>query len=109
MPMTPHGSGMASVTLRLRVQMRSEIQQLQKRLFITTIYVTHDQEAAMAISGRIAVTNSRGIVQIARAEDLNDRPDTAKLAKTLSYTVIGASPAPVSISSVVTSNRSKLC
>jgi ABC-type Fe3+/spermidine/putrescine transport system ATPase subunit len=65
---------LSNLDAKLRVQMRSEILQLQKRLNITTVYVTHDQEEAMAISDRIAVMDRGSIAQIASAEDLYDRP-----------------------------------
>ena len=52
----------------------SEIRALQKRLGITTVYVTHDQEEAMAISDRIAVMDKGAVVQEGTAEDLYYRP-----------------------------------
>jgi ABC-type Fe3+/spermidine/putrescine transport system ATPase subunit len=65
---------LSNLDARLRVQMRREIRDLQKRLAITTVYVTHDQEEAMAVSDRIAVMNGGTIVQIGSAEDLYLRP-----------------------------------
>ncbi len=62
---------------QLRVQMRSEIRRLQRELDITTVYVTHDQEEAMAISDRIAIMNAGRIVQIGTAEELYQRPGSA--------------------------------
>ena len=59
---------------KLRVEMREEIKDLQKKLGITTIYVTHDQEEAMTISDRIAVQN-RGIVrQVGTPNDIYNHP-----------------------------------
>ncbi len=72
---------LSNLDAKLRVQMRSEIQQLQKRLGITTVYVTHDQEEAMAISDRIAVMNGGKIVQTDVAEDLYDRPHNEFVAR----------------------------
>jgi iron(III) transport system ATP-binding protein len=72
---------LSNLDAKLRVQMRSEIQQLQKRLGITTVYVTHDQEEAMAISDRIAVMSGGKIVQIDAAEDLYDRPHNEFVAR----------------------------
>ena len=46
---------LSNLDAKLRVQMRTEIRDLQRTLAITTIYVTHDQEEAMAVSDRIAV------------------------------------------------------
>jgi iron(III) transport system ATP-binding protein len=65
---------LSNLDARLRVQMRHEIRELQKRLSITTVYVTHDQEEAMAVSDRIAVMNQGTIVQVGSAEDLYYRP-----------------------------------
>ena len=65
---------LSNLDAQLRVQMRSEIVRLQKELAITTIYVTHDQEEAMAISDRIAIMNSGQIAQIGTAEELYQRP-----------------------------------
>ena len=72
---------LSNLDAKLRVQMRGEIQQLQKRLGITTVYVTHDQEEAMAISDRIAVMNGGKIVQIDVAEDLYDHPHNEFVAR----------------------------
>ena len=72
---------LSNLDAKLRVQMRDEIQQLQKRLGITTVYVTHDQEEAMAISDRIAVMSGGKIVQIATAEDLYDHPTNEFVAR----------------------------
>ena len=58
---------LSNLDAQLRVQMRSEIVRLQKELAITTIYVTHDQEEAMAISDRIAVMDKGRIAQIGTA------------------------------------------
>ncbi len=53
---------LSNLDAKLRVEMREEICRVQKKLNITTIYVTHDQEEALAISDRIAVMNN-GIMQ----------------------------------------------
>ena len=65
---------LSNLDAKLRVQMRGEIARLQKELAITTVYVTHDQEEAMAISDRIAIMNEGRIVQIGTAEELYQRP-----------------------------------
>ena len=65
---------LSNLDAKLRVQMRTEIRDLQRRLAITTIYVTHDQEEAMAVSDRIAVMNQGSVVQEGTAEDLYHRP-----------------------------------
>ena len=68
-------------TRKLRVQMRGEIRDLQQRLGITTVYVTHDQEEAMAVSDRIAVMNRGVIVQEGNAETSTTGPASAFVAK----------------------------
>ena len=72
---------LSNLDARLRVQMRREIRELQKRLAITTVYVTHDQEEAMAVSDRIAVMNRGSIVQVGSAEDLYLRPSDEFVAQ----------------------------
>ena len=65
---------LSNLDAKLRVHMRREIRELQKALSITTVYVTHDQEEAMAVSDRIAVMSQGTIVQEGTAEDLYHRP-----------------------------------
>ena len=65
---------LSNLDAKLRVQMRTEIRDLQRRLAITTVYVTHDQEEAMAVSDRIVVMSEGRIVQEGTAEDLYHRP-----------------------------------
>ena len=72
---------LSNLDAKLRVQMRGEIRDLQRRLGITTVYVTHDQEEAMAISDRIAVMNKGVIVQIGDAEALYRAPVSAFVAR----------------------------
>jgi iron(III) transport system ATP-binding protein len=72
---------LSNLDARLRVQMRAEIRALQRRLAITTVYVTHDQEEAMAVSDRIAVMNQGRIVQEGSAEDLYYRPASLFVAR----------------------------
>ncbi|HEY3177244.1 MAG TPA: ABC transporter ATP-binding protein, partial [Casimicrobiaceae bacterium] len=71
----------SNLDAKLRVQMRHEIRDLQRRLSITTIYVTHDQEEAMAVSDRIAVMNQGSVVQDGTAEDLYHHPATEFVAQ----------------------------
>jgi iron(III) transport system ATP-binding protein len=65
---------LSNLDAKLRVQMRTDIRELQQRLAITTVYVTHDQEEAMAVSDRIVVMNQGRVVQQGIAEDLYHRP-----------------------------------
>jgi ABC-type Fe3+/spermidine/putrescine transport system ATPase subunit len=72
---------LSNLDAKLRTQMRGEIRDLQRRLGITAVYVTHDQEEAMAISDRIAVMNKGVIEQIGTAEELYRRPASVFVAR----------------------------
>jgi iron(III) transport system ATP-binding protein len=72
---------LSNLDAKLRVQMRQEIRDLQRRLAITTVYVTHDQEEAMAVSDRIAVMSAGSVVQEGSAEDLYHRPVSEFVAR----------------------------
>ncbi|MEO5692674.1 MAG: ABC transporter ATP-binding protein, partial [Usitatibacter sp.] len=65
---------LSNLDARLRVQMRRELLRLHRRLGITTIFVTHDQEEAMTICDRIAVLEQGVIQQIGTPLELFDRP-----------------------------------
>ncbi len=68
---------LSNLDAKLRVQMRTIIKKLQRRLGITTIYVTHDQEEALAISDRIAVMNSGEVMQVGTPEEIYKNPANA--------------------------------
>ena len=55
---------LSNLDARLRAQMRVELRRLHRELGVTTIYVTHDQDEAMALSTRIAVLDFGGVVKI---------------------------------------------
>ena len=65
---------LSNLDAKLRIKMRSDIRALQQRLNITTIYVTHDQEEAMAVSDRIAVMNGGVVQQIGAPRDIYRKP-----------------------------------
>ncbi|MGP9820733.1 ABC transporter ATP-binding protein [Salinarimonas sp. NSM] len=65
---------------KLRGMMQVELRQLMKRLAITAIFVTHDQEEALTMSDRIAVMRAGRIEQVAPPEELFDRPRTEYVA-----------------------------
>ncbi len=65
---------LSNLDAKLRVQMRTVIKKLQRRLGITTIYVTHDQEEALAISDRIAVMKEGKIMQIGSPSEIYAKP-----------------------------------
>jgi iron(III) transport system ATP-binding protein len=65
---------LSNLDAKLRVEMRLELLKLQRELGVTTIYVTHDQEEALAISTRIAVINKGRIVQEGQPREIYERP-----------------------------------
>ncbi|HSE36239.1 MAG TPA: ABC transporter ATP-binding protein [Blastocatellia bacterium] len=71
---------LAALDLKLRKQMQLELKGLQRRLGISFIYVTHDQEEALTMSDRIVVMNAGRIEQVGRAEDIYERPQTEFVA-----------------------------
>ncbi len=71
---------LSALDAKVRVQLRDEIRRLQLRLGITTIFVTHDQEEALAISDRVAVMDSGRIEQIGAPEELYGTPATEVVA-----------------------------
>ena len=71
---------LANLDAKLRVQMREELRALQRRLGITTLYVTHDQEEASAVSDRIAVFNHGRLVQLGAPDLIYTQPQTLFVA-----------------------------
>src|SRR4029079_19507276 len=65
---------LGALDANLRVQMQAEIKSLQRKVGITTLYVTHDQTEAMTLSDRVVVMNAGRIEQIGRPEDVYERP-----------------------------------
>lgn len=65
---------LSNLDAKLRVEMRSAIKDIQNQVGITTVYVTHDQEEAMAVSDRIAVFDHGVIQQIGTPQQLYQRP-----------------------------------
>jgi iron(III) transport system ATP-binding protein len=76
---------LSNLDAKLRVQMRGEIRALQKKLGITTVYVTHDQDEAMAISDRIAVMERGEIAQVGDAEQLYRHPASVFVARFIGH------------------------
>lgn len=77
---------LSNLDAKLRVDMRTAIKEIQQEVGITTVYVTHDQEEALAISDRIAVMNNGVIQQIGQPREIYCRP-----ANTFVATFIGHS------------------
>lgn len=72
---------LGALDLQLRRQMQLELKRLQKKLGITFIYITHDQEEALNMSDRIAVMKDGRFVQIGTAHEIYDHPRTAYVAR----------------------------
>ena len=94
---------LSNLDAKLRVQMRTTIKKLQRRLGITTVYVTHDQEEALAISDRIAVMNQGNIMQIGKPEEIYRKPANPFVANFIGVsnfidcTVDGQDPASATV------------
>ena len=71
---------LAALDPRLRGQMRSELQAMQRQTGITFLLVTHDQEEALSLSGRLAVMNRGRVEQFGSPEDVYLRPATRFVA-----------------------------
>lgn len=65
---------LSNLDAKLRTQMRSELQQLQADLSVTSIYVTHDQTEAMTMGDRITIMNAGEIQQVGTPEEVYDHP-----------------------------------
>ncbi|MDQ3973675.1 MAG: sn-glycerol-3-phosphate ABC transporter ATP-binding protein UgpC [Actinomycetota bacterium] len=66
---------LSNLDAKLRVQMRAEIAELQNRLGVTTLYVTHDQIEAMTMGDRVAVLKRGELMQVDTPQHLYDNPD----------------------------------
>lgn len=65
---------LSNLDAKLRLEVREEIRALQRRLGLTTIFVTHDQEEALAMSDRMAIMHDGRIQQVGTPDDLYERP-----------------------------------
>ncbi|MDR7461423.1 MAG: ABC transporter ATP-binding protein [Armatimonadota bacterium] len=65
---------LSNLDAKLRLRVREELRDLQRRLGQTTVYVTHDQEEALALSDRIAVMNAGRVLQLGTPEEVYLRP-----------------------------------
>lgn len=71
---------LSNLDAKLRVQMRTEIKRIQKRLGITSIYVTHDQEEALSISDDIAILNNGEVQQVGTPRSIYEDPENGFVA-----------------------------
>ena len=86
---------LSNLDAKLRVQMRTEISRLQKRLGTTTVYVTHDQVEAMTLGDRVAVMRGGVIQQVGPPEELYDRPANLFVAGFIGSPAMNFLPATV--------------
>jgi len=77
---------LSNLDAKLRIEMRNEIRNLQSNLGITSIYVTHDQEEAFALSDRIIVMNEGRIEQVGDAVSLYFKPETRFVSQFIGQT-----------------------
>jgi len=72
---------LSNLDAKLRIELREEIRDIQKQVDIATIYVTHDQEEALAISDRICVMNAGSVEQIGTPQDIYGDPQNRFVAE----------------------------
>ncbi len=68
---------LSNLDAKLRVSLRRDIRAIQKRLGLTAVYVTHDQEEALEISDRIAVMSAGRVEQVARPRTSTSGPSAS--------------------------------
>jgi ABC-type Fe3+/spermidine/putrescine transport system ATPase subunit len=83
---------LSNLDVALREQTRRELKALQAQLGVTSLYVTHDQEEALALSDRLAVMRAGRIVQVGTPAEVYQRPETAFVARFLGGSNLVASP-----------------
>jgi len=87
---------LSALDAKVRVQLRDEIRRIQLEVGTTTLFVTHDQEEALAVADRVGVMRAGNLEQLAPPQDLYSRPATAFLAafvgltNRLPATIVGA-------------------
>jgi len=76
---------LSNLDAKLRINMRMEIKRIQKKLGITTLFVTHDQEECFSISDKVAVMNQGVIEQFDTPENIYHRPNTEFVARFIGF------------------------
>jgi iron(III) transport system ATP-binding protein len=77
---------LSNLDAKVRQRLRAEVRRLQRRVGITTVYVTHDQEEALAIADQVVLMNAGAVVQAGTPEDVYRRPTEAFAADFLGVT-----------------------
>ena len=79
---------LSSLDARLREDLRGELRDLQSRLEVTMVYVTHDQEDALALADRVGVLNEGRLIQVGTPEEVYERPANAFVARFCGKTIL---------------------
>jgi ABC-type sugar transport system ATPase subunit len=98
----------SNLDAQLRYQMRAEFKELQKRQGLPCIFVTHDQEEALAIGDRIAVMNDGKIIQVGTAHELYHEPSNIFVAKFIGHPMMNLLPVQTEVDRIVF-NGTELC
>lgn len=99
---------LSNLDAQLRTQMRTEIKQLQKKLGLTTIYVTHDQTEAMTMGDRIMVLHNGCIQQIGTPLELYNQPKNLFVASFIGSPAINMASAVLEDSTLIIENQFKM-
>ena len=99
---------LSSLDAKLRTQMRTEIKQLQKKLGLTTIYVTHDQTEAMTMGDRIMVLHNGVIQQIGTPLELYNQPKNLFVASFIGSPTINKANAMLEENTLIIENHYKI-
>src|SRR4249920_3431694 len=93
---------LSNLDAKLRVQMRTEVSRIQRRLGTTTVYVTHDQTEAMTLGDRVAVMRSGLLQQVGSPKELYDRPANLFVAGFMGSPSMNFMPVSVEGTNIVT-------
>ena len=99
---------LSNLDAKLRVQMRLEIRKLQKRLNVTSIYVTHDQVEAMTLGDRLMVLNNGVVEQFGTPIELYDNPRTIFVAGFIGSPAMNFIPAECTEKNISLCNGKKI-
>jgi multiple sugar transport system ATP-binding protein len=86
---------LSNLDAKLRVQMRTEVSRIQRRLGTTMVYVTHDQTEAMTLGDRVAVMRNGILQQVGSPQELYERPDNLFVAGFIGSPAMNFMPATV--------------
>ena len=93
---------LSNLDAKLRVQMRTEVSRIQKRLGTTTVYVTHDQTEAMTLGDRVAVMRSGELQQVGSPQELYEHPKNIFVAGFIGSPAMNFMPVKLEGTNIVT-------